>query len=400
MSEDNDSLLLALKQSQVSSYCVVAALALLIYDQLLTLSREIRLIWGRKRTGATIVFLLLRYMTLINRISLAVVSFWWPNQTDKTCVTVLGAVGYSFTDHVNSCYPPVLIEEITLMIAYFVLAALSALRIYAIWNKDLRLALLVFIVALGVPGTNLYHFAKSKPAPWPAPFVGCGEDMALTDEQFAIGDCPVLSSPTGSNVDVLVIVFTWIKTIGIKRVASSVNMKASLSTLLLRDGTIYFGTLLALHIAHFVTLETNVIWNPLPIFIDAITTILITRFILNLRTVFLTSGGNQMNASSLHMSQFSVPQFAGVANSVVGNLGAPLGHTFEHSMAMTTTSEVSGEVEDNGYLESRVDGRQDLLEEDKREDSVFVTVDPLAAGLYTSQDNVDAQHPASTSLPK
>ena len=41
--------------------------------------------------------------------------------------------------------------------------------------------------------------------------------------------------------DTMVIVLTWMKTFGLKRIADKLHIKARLSTILLRDGTIYFG---------------------------------------------------------------------------------------------------------------------------------------------------------------
>lgn len=59
--------------------------AFLAYDHLLTLPGEIELVWKRKFTGATALFILLRYFTLISKISLLVATFPWPNQTDQVC---------------------------------------------------------------------------------------------------------------------------------------------------------------------------------------------------------------------------------------------------------------------------------------------------------------------------
>ena len=40
--------------------------------------------------------------------------------------------------------------------------------------------------------------------------------------------------------DLLVVVLTWIKTFSLRRAAVNLNLKASLSTVLLRDGSVYF----------------------------------------------------------------------------------------------------------------------------------------------------------------
>ena len=43
--------------------------------------------------------------------------------------------------------------------------------------------------------------------------------------------------------DFLVVVLTWMKTFEIRKIAAEMRVKASLTNLLLRDGTVYFGYL-------------------------------------------------------------------------------------------------------------------------------------------------------------
>ncbi|KAK7676394.1 hypothetical protein QCA50_020657 [Cerrena zonata] len=76
-------------------------------------------------------------------------------------------------------------EEIMVILVYVGVSVFSAGRIYAIWGANWRPASIVLSVALLVPVTNMYHYALSKPAAWPAPFVGCAETFSLSDAQFA-----------------------------------------------------------------------------------------------------------------------------------------------------------------------------------------------------------------------
>lgn len=105
------------------------------------------------------------------------------------------------------------------------------------------------------------------PAAEPYPFYGCGENVDLTDEQFYkrthLPSLPVLRSIINQDgtclavsmvthtcaiaTDLLVVVLTWIKTFEIKRVAAGLRLKTSLTTLLLRDGTLYFGCVRVIH---------------------------------------------------------------------------------------------------------------------------------------------------------
>ncbi|TCD60743.1 hypothetical protein EIP91_009611 [Steccherinum ochraceum] len=221
--DDVSALRVELEQSIMTTYCEVAALAFLVYDHILTLPGEVKLVWGRKFTGATALFMLIRYTTLVSKVALLVTAFAWPNQTDK---------------------------------------------------PDF------FVITVSI----LIH-----------------------------------SSAIAS--DTLVIVLTWVKTFGLRRVAARLHLRGSLSSILLRDGTVYFAIILALNAVQLATEESNVIWNPVPIFIDVFTTILISRFILNLRQVFDHSQNPNQDLSTFNSNgTFTVPRF-------VGNLGAELEHS-------------------------------------------------------------------------
>lgn len=63
----------------------MAIVALLAYDHLLTFAEEVQFMWGRTFSGATVVFALNRYTTLIGKIILPVCTLYWPGQTDQVC---------------------------------------------------------------------------------------------------------------------------------------------------------------------------------------------------------------------------------------------------------------------------------------------------------------------------
>lgn len=60
-----------------------ATLALIAYDHLLTFAGEVHFVWGRKFSGATVIFALNRYVNLFSKIALFVSTASWPNQTDQ-----------------------------------------------------------------------------------------------------------------------------------------------------------------------------------------------------------------------------------------------------------------------------------------------------------------------------
>ncbi|KAJ2986088.1 hypothetical protein NUW54_g9908 [Trametes sanguinea] len=82
-SQENQELITALHLFTTSNMCELVGITLLAYDHLLTLSGEIRFVWDRKFSGATVIFVLNRYVNLFSKIVLPISTFWWPNQTDK-----------------------------------------------------------------------------------------------------------------------------------------------------------------------------------------------------------------------------------------------------------------------------------------------------------------------------
>nr|VWP02332.1 Surface protein PspC [Ganoderma boninense] len=75
MSSNADSelaqLIDALQSTVVANQCGLATVALYIYDYMITFGREVELFWGRRFTGASVLFLLNRYLNLAHMIVVA-----------------------------------------------------------------------------------------------------------------------------------------------------------------------------------------------------------------------------------------------------------------------------------------------------------------------------------------
>ncbi|KAI0760625.1 hypothetical protein C8Q74DRAFT_1297735 [Fomes fomentarius] len=327
--EEIQELVMVMDLTQTSNYCVISVLALLAYDHLLTFAEEVHFMWGRTFSGATVVFALNRYTTLIGKIILPVCTLYWPGQTDQTYVRMSHSQPMrQFPSIViYRCAAPVILVMIFTVLAYWIAAVFSALRVYAIWDKDWRPFLLVFIIAMVVPVTNMYHYIRSVPSAAMFPFYGCGEDVELTNEQFH--KLSLITHTCAIGTDLLVVLLTWIKTFEIKRAAAGLHLKTSLTTLLLRDGTLYFAVLVVLNMIHIIIDRSNATINPMATFIDAFTAILISRFMLNLREIARPSGkgggDRPTTTTTFHLSQVTTLQIAH-PGSVVGDLGAPLNH--------------------------------------------------------------------------
>ncbi|OBZ73411.1 hypothetical protein A0H81_07277 [Grifola frondosa] len=110
------------------------------------------------------------------------------------------------------------------------------------------------------------------------------------------------------------------KTFGIKRAASEVHMKASITTLLLRDGTVYFVTLFLFNLTEVVLARYTQSVGYITPLIQIATSILISRFMLNLRALSRSRNENE--------TMPSLPRFSNlqIASQIAGNMGAQLEH--------------------------------------------------------------------------
>lgn len=99
------------------SLIAVSAICLGFYDYLIGLADEFRYVWNHKFTGATVLFLLNRYILLVRLIVTAITLGAWG--TDRSCSILL-----------------IMITSLNIA-AQIVLALLASLRIYAIWNRGI-----------------------------------------------------------------------------------------------------------------------------------------------------------------------------------------------------------------------------------------------------------------------
>ncbi|KAI0667272.1 hypothetical protein C8Q78DRAFT_1082392 [Trametes maxima] len=159
----------------------------------------------------------------------------------------------------------------------------------------------------------------------------------------------IVSRAAALAIDTTVLVFTWIRTLGMKRESHRLGLETPLVTLLLRDGTIYFAIILFVQVFSIVSESAGsdfILWDVWPYFDQVLTVIFSCRFMLNLRGIYLADSADETTFTSgdthfprsgnLSMLHFS---------SVVGNMGAPLETssprhtTFVSSIGSTVTAE-------------------------------------------------------------
>ncbi|KAI0667152.1 hypothetical protein C8Q78DRAFT_982689, partial [Trametes maxima] len=305
--------------------CVNFVLATLIfYEYLITFEDEFRLIWRGKLTGASVIFVLNRYIMVVqNAITMA------------SIVPLCAVLGYM--DVVLSILP------------YVLWNAFSTLRVYATSGRDWRISSVVCVLMLGPLVSNIYDAPVIKPVNMPAPYLCSASNGVSLAVHYALvlgSRCPLIAG------DALVLAVTWRKTYRVRKIAEGSGVRTPLLDLLLRDGTLYFGTMLLLNVLHILITFVQQV-SVMGDVADVLTSILVSRFILNLRE-YSGKGIAARNRSHPHDSQAASMSAGGrstlvFASRIVGSLGESLGRPVSGAAESGSGSESESE--------SVVDGR-------------------------------------------
>ncbi|KAH9927663.1 uncharacterized protein B0H18DRAFT_1118459 [Fomitopsis serialis] len=198
----------------------------------------------------------------------------------------------------SKCAAIIMLYTIVTILLYAITPIFSTLRVYAIAGRKWHFAVATLLTGVVAVASNIanavqaslgylvyvgplpvctYDTYDSKSEHWkrkhPLPPIAYGLRSSLTT---ATRVCSIVS-------DLLVITVTWWRTYALKREADRLHMRASLATLLLRDGTVYFVAILVLNVVHAVVVfyDGNVVY--VTVFLSPIPALLTSRFLLNLR---------------------------------------------------------------------------------------------------------------------
>ncbi|GLB37021.1 hypothetical protein LshimejAT787_0400720 [Lyophyllum shimeji] len=126
--------------------CSVASVALLIWDHAVTFGAEISRIWSRKFSGVTVLYALLRYGTLLEKISIMFLASW--DMTLRGFVYLVARFHCSSNNGIDSCDIAVRFQIFPMVLRSLAFGLFSSLRVYALQGNDWRLASLVCLLCL------------------------------------------------------------------------------------------------------------------------------------------------------------------------------------------------------------------------------------------------------------
>ncbi|KAI0645031.1 hypothetical protein C8Q79DRAFT_912048 [Trametes meyenii] len=319
------------------NYCIIASSALLWFDFALTFPTECRRIWNRKFTGATVVYLLTRYIAVVERIFFVLEVLVW-RSTDQVCVSLCGGITHT--------------DDVLLFLNYLAFSAFTALRAYGVWGRSWTPLLLVLPLSLVKPILGIYEAAHYVPVQAGPPF-GCvyiynlpHVDASLTkylsSNRLIVS---ITSRATTIAADVVIIALTWIKTLSINRGAYKMGMRTPVTTLLLRDGDVKpapHRILLAIQLVSIISTQVSycymrlTIWLVWPYFDQVFTVIFLSRFMLDLRGLYFSESEKRDPEITTTTLLWSDIRFQHVSVDVVGNMGATLTTTLAPSVPSTS----------------------------------------------------------------
>ncbi|KAI0718679.1 hypothetical protein C8T65DRAFT_637749 [Cerioporus squamosus] len=262
---------------------------LLFADTFFTFTEEVQRIWRRRFTGATLIFVITRWVAVAERIVL-VISVVLPTVQNKSCVPVMR------------------MDDILTDISYLMFGVFMMLRVRGVWGG--AWAPLLFIALLTPVRTiiSIYIQTHYDPIAFGAPIYGCGAAVNIGNHNYIM--------LSGMTIDTAVILLTWHKTWAIKRESRRVGIDTPYVTIIL-----FIQTFGIISISDFVLFD---VW---PYFDQVFTVVFLTRFMLNLRGVYLVDSDDVPDPNNLNADPTATISGVRFSSSIVGNMGAPLNST-------------------------------------------------------------------------
>ncbi|KAF7350771.1 hypothetical protein MSAN_01638300 [Mycena sanguinolenta] len=300
--------------------CSIAAVALLIWDWVITIPAEVQKIWCRKFSGSTVLYASLRYGTLFEKIIVLLLASWY--LSPHVCCLLSG------TELLLSCLCDIAVRlQIFPMIVRTIGYGLfSSLRVLALSQRNWYLAIPVFLMCLPSAIATAYVYANQE-----SPGVDSYGCLLTYMASPTVHDRIRIGGIISDLLSEIIVIFITVKrTFWLRNITKDDNsfgekQPPGVASLLLRNGTVYFIALFILSLAdmlvllfdHLPQFSTRYDYWVVPYYTPVFRTIIICRFLVMLRAVYHTSDHEEEGSNhSIHF-----------ASRIIGTMGAPMNAT-------------------------------------------------------------------------
>ncbi|KAJ7131497.1 hypothetical protein C8R43DRAFT_1133724 [Mycena crocata] len=254
-------------------------LALLFYDYFLTLGWESSRYWGAKASWPTVLFFLNRYGTLLGNVPVVIQAFWTaPVSTNKISMYTAFSNGLYFDPH-----------PYFIIIIQIIVGVMLILRTYALYQRSKRVLSLLVVFSAGVIGVGVWSTVFSGTAGNPGAdlplYIGCTYE--ITKPQ-SVG--LVIAWAAMGVFDCLIFFLTLYRALSQRH-----RTRLPLLTVLLRDGSVYFGVMVISNLSNILTFLFGGPYTRgvATTFTNIISSLMISRLMLNLRDPSLSTISNR-----------------------------------------------------------------------------------------------------------
>ncbi|KLO19409.1 hypothetical protein SCHPADRAFT_75928 [Schizopora paradoxa] len=267
-----------LNDAMLVKYANFISVSILVYDVLITMPDEIRLIWPWEWRVGKVLYLITRYSAFIDNIIFQV--FWFNKHMSAESCRTLFSTGSWF-----------------LFFGIVIAQWIICMRTYALWGQKRSILVLLIVLCLATEITSIILMHKFL------------HDMIWTISPFpTVTRCFVVIPSNKLYIDygLIMIVELTIISLTVWKGFSQWKMRgnSTLLTTLYRDGALFFAFLFAISMGNFLLYMITpraMLEFLLPEPQRTLHSVLTARIILHLRgAAVTTSGGNTKVLSSLH----------------------------------------------------------------------------------------------------
>jgi len=287
------------QQRFVLDYMTVSTAALFIYDYLLTLHLEIKLIWSSKWSSTKVLFLLVRYLTF-GSVLITVANQTFLGRQEKDC---------SVTVPMESWF---------LMMGTFFSEVVLAIRTWAVWRTDTFIGIglaamtIVNLVVQCVVLNKLVHSYEFAPPLYPG-YRGC---VTIRSDNLLWINYTTLAI-------VEAIVFTLMAISAFRLYRQGTNGK--LSHVIHRDGIMFYVYLLLISATNVILMRILPFDQSIVLSFteDVLYPVLTTRIVLNIRAVGSKGAQTELHTSCHEPIVFIPLQHVGGGDSIGWQQSSP-----------------------------------------------------------------------------